>query len=428
MTFALAPQVEATTTATAKAKGKAPSKTASRTKAARTPKVPRLSAAEIHQRTVDQMEEPMAELRRQSQMLAASPGFVEMYSPNFLEGVANSAVITRVLKATYEKAEKRKWRAAENFQVFPIETLAATAPATDGTKAFNVNGLRVGLFALKAGAKQRGILLTSSFQAISKTELKELYKKGALPQMIDNAAAEFDVYAEDLLERMNSGNPRESQYLPVNASASAWVVGCETTLAGRFCVNARIFDSYDTSPAIFYDALMGIQESSELVTEIRDQDLAWPVDRTFITRGYKTCGCGDNHYGLDLAAAIGTPVRAVADGVVRNTGTFSGWGRAVVVEHELPSGNQYISLYAHLSKFKKGMKTGQTIRRGEIVALSGNSGTSFGPHLHLEVRALIEGKEPLKRARGKAEKPLDPLRVLNVFNVLVEPIDSIPMP
>lgn len=124
--------------------------------------------------------------------------------------------------------------------------------------------------------------------------------------MIDNAAAEFDVYAEDLLERMNSGNPRESQYLPVNASASAWVVGCETTLAGRFCVNARIFDSYDTSPAIFYDALMGIQESSELVTEIRDQDLAWPVDRTFITRGYKTCGCGDNHYGLDLAAAIGT--------------------------------------------------------------------------------------------------------------------------
>lgn len=426
MTLALTPQAEATTTA--KAKSQTPSKTASRPKAARTPKVTRLSIAEIHQRTVDQMEEPMAELRRQSQFLTLSPGFVEMYSPNFLEGIANAAVITRVLKATYEKAEKRKWRAAENFQVFPIETLAATAPSSDGKKAFNVNGLRVGLFALRAGAKQRGILLTSSFQAINKAELKELFKKGALPPMIDNAAAEFDSYAEDLLERFNSGNRRESEYLPVNASAPAWVVGCETTLAGRFCVNARIFDSYDISPAIFYDALMGIQQSSELITEIRDQDLAWPVDRTFITRGYKTCGCGDNHYGLDLAATIGTPVRAVADGTIRNAGRFNGWGRAVVVEHELPSGNQYISLYAHLSKFKKGLKPGDVVRRGDIVALSGNSGTSVGPHLHLEIRELVEGKEPLKRARSKAERPLDPLRVLNVFNVLVEPIDSIPMP
>lgn len=426
MAVILAPwAAEATTTP--RAKSKSPSST-SRQTSTRKPKATRLSAAEIHQRTIDQMEEPMAELRRQSQFLAMSPGFDETYSPNFLEGVANSAVITRVLKATYEKAEKRKWRAAENFQVFPIETLAATAPAADGKKAFNVNGLRVGLFALKAGAKQRGILLTSSFQAISRTELKELFKKGALPQMIDDASAEFDAYAEDLLERFNSGDRRESEYLSVQASAPAWVVGCETTLAGRFCVNAQVFDSYDINPAIFYDALMGIQQSSELVAEIRDQDLAWPVDRTFITRGYKTCGCGDNHYGLDLAATIGTPVRAVADGTVRNAGWFNGWGRAVVVEHELPSGNQYISLYAHLSKFKKGLKPGDGIRRGDIVALSGNSGTSAGPHLHLEIRELVEGKEPLKRARSKAEKPLDPLRVLNVFNVIVEPIDNIPLP
>ncbi len=91
-------------------------------------------------------------------------------------------------------------------------------------------------------------------------------------------------------------------------------------------------------------------------------------------------GFGGMHPGIDFAAKIGTEVRATADGIV----IFSGWddiyGNLVAVDH----GNGYVSYYGHNSKNL--VNRGDSVHRGEVIALSGNTGRSSAPHLHYEIR------------------------------------------
>jgi len=86
------------------------------------------------------------------------------------------------------------------------------------------------------------------------------------------------------------------------------------------------------------------------------------------------------HTGVDIAAPKGTPVYATADGVVSRENGGSGYGINVIINH----GYSYKTVYAHLSK--KSVKPGQKIRRGEVIGYVGNTGLSFGSHLHYEVR------------------------------------------
>ncbi len=107
------------------------------------------------------------------------------------------------------------------------------------------------------------------------------------------------------------------------------------------------------------------------------------------TRGYHTRGFGMKHDpftgykrfhgGLDIASRIGTPIYATADGIVETIDIVSDLGKYIIIDH----GFGYKTIYGHLSEFKT--KTGQTIRRGDLIALMGNTGYSTGPHLHYEV-------------------------------------------
>lgn len=85
------------------------------------------------------------------------------------------------------------------------------------------------------------------------------------------------------------------------------------------------------------------------------------------------------HSGQDFHAAIGTPVYATGDGIVESAQYNDGYGNCIIIDH----GFGLKTLYAHLSKLL--VKPGQAVKRGENIALSGNSGISDGPHLHYEV-------------------------------------------
>ncbi len=82
------------------------------------------------------------------------------------------------------------------------------------------------------------------------------------------------------------------------------------------------------------------------------------------------------HNGIDFGVKVGTPIHATANGVVESAGWKSGYGNCVVIDH--PFG--YRSLFGHLSTIQ--VKVGDTITRGQVIALSGNTGRSTGPHLH----------------------------------------------
>lgn len=134
------------------------------------------------------------------------------------------------------------------------------------------------------------------------------------------------------------------------------------------------------------EAQMGVLESVILQRELRKQIVpeGRPVRRGYLSSGFGTRrdpfnGYSAFHAGIDFAGAKGDPVVAVAAGVVTFAGVRSGYGRVVDVTH----GDGYVTRYAHNDRLS--VKVGDTVTRGQQVALMGSSGRSTGPHVHFEV-------------------------------------------
>lgn len=122
--------------------------------------------------------------------------------------------------------------------------------------------------------------------------------------------------------------------------------------------------------------------------------LAWPV-RGEITSGYgwraNPFGGGSRefHEGLDIAVPVGTPVKAAASGVVVQAGWMGGFGYGVVIDH----GGKVQTLYGHLRRIR--VRVGQRVQRGEVIAWSGSTGRSTGPHLDFRVKVNGQTVDPL---------------------------------
>ncbi|MEM7585749.1 MAG: M23 family metallopeptidase [Acidobacteriota bacterium] len=103
----------------------------------------------------------------------------------------------------------------------------------------------------------------------------------------------------------------------------------------------------------------------------------------------------DFHAGIDLAAAVGTPIYAPADGVVAFAGRYPlrqsvGWWRYGNLV-ALRNGDRFITLFGHCDEVK--VRNGQRVKQGDIIATVGNTGWSTNPHLHYEVRRMEEGSD-----------------------------------
>lgn len=97
---------------------------------------------------------------------------------------------------------------------------------------------------------------------------------------------------------------------------------------------------------------------------------------------------GQLHNGTDIAVAAGTPVKSPWRGTVSETYTNSAGGKQIIINHP----NGYRTGYAHLSEFR--VSAGQKVSRGQVIALSGNTGGSTGPHLHFTLRKNGELVDP----------------------------------
>ncbi len=122
----------------------------------------------------------------------------------------------------------------------------------------------------------------------------------------------------------------------------------------------------------------------------------------FGMRKHPIDGFNKMHRGTDFAAPMGTPIMASGDGVVKKAGWCGGGGNCVKIKHN----STYQTVYAHMSKFARGIKNGVRVKQGQIIGYVGSTGKSTGPHLHYEV--IVNGKkvnsQKLKLPSGKVLK------------------------
>lgn len=96
------------------------------------------------------------------------------------------------------------------------------------------------------------------------------------------------------------------------------------------------------------------------------------------------------HKGVDLAAAIGTPVHATGDGRIEIIERHNGYGNMVKISHR----NGYASVYAHLLRFQKGLSRGAYVKQGQVIGYVGQTGLADGPHCHYEFHVNHQPRNP----------------------------------
>ena len=105
------------------------------------------------------------------------------------------------------------------------------------------------------------------------------------------------------------------------------------------------------------------------------------------------------HKGVDYAAPRGTPIKAAGDGKVLLAGRRGGYGNTVIIQH----GATYTTLYGHMQGFAKGVKTGGTVKQGQVIGYIGTTGLSTGPHLHYEFQVNGVHVDPLGQKVAMAD-------------------------
>ena len=126
------------------------------------------------------------------------------------------------------------------------------------------------------------------------------------------------------------------------------------------------------------------------------------LSSAFGMRKHPIDGFNKMHRGTDFAAPMGTPIMASGNGIVQKAGWCGGGGNCVKIKHN----STYQTIYAHMSKFARGIKNGVRVKQGQTIGYVGSTGKSTGPHLHYEV--IVNGKkvnsQTLKLPSGKILK------------------------
>jgi len=176
----------------------------------------------------------------------------------------------------------------------------------------------------------------------------------------------------------------------------------ETEYQKMLAEKIKIRDAFDKALEA-YEAQLKFILNPKLLPKEGSGVLAFPLDYILVTSPYGE-RWGKFHYGMDFRAAIGTSVKAMADGIVDGTGDTdiackgASFGKWVFIKYD----NGLSSTYGHLSAIN--VKKGQKVKAGDIVAYSGNTGSSTGPHLHVAVYASDGVKVdtvPSKSCNGK---------------------------
>jgi murein DD-endopeptidase MepM/ murein hydrolase activator NlpD len=217
-----------------------------------------------------------------------------------------------------------------------------------------------------------------SQSAALKTQYRRLENKAAVTNVkLDSLQS----LAEEVALSYGFGSSRALRF-PLAALSLA--AQSNSTLSASYQISLHTFDAMKAAAANPEVAANGLNTLPGASPDLRSIPSIWPV------KGEITDGFGDStdpfsgeeafHPGVDIAAPMGTPVEAAANGMVIQAGWESGYGNCILIDH----GDGITTRYAHLSKIL--VVVGERVKRGEVIGAVGMTGRATGPHLHYEVR------------------------------------------
>lgn len=175
-------------------------------------------------------------------------------------------------------------------------------------------------------------------------------------QTLWRIAKTYDVSLEDIIEVNNISDPAQVK------------IGDKILIPGR----------YEILPVVPYEKETQIVKENEFIWPLQGR-----ITSFFGARGHR------RHDGIDIAVPTGTAVKASRSGKVVMAKRRGGYGKFVEIAH----GGGYTTRYGHNSKLL--VKQGEKVKQGEVIAKSGSTGHSTGPHLHYEIRRKNKPQDPL---------------------------------
>ncbi|WP_045881073.1 peptidoglycan DD-metalloendopeptidase family protein [Pseudomonas chlororaphis] len=231
---------------------------------------------------------------------------------------------------------------------------------------------------------------TAYVHGVINSSLSQSAARAGLSHSLTMDMASIFGYDIDFAQDIRPGDEFDVIYEQTVANGKA--VGSRNILSARFTNRGK------TYTAVRYTNKQG---SSSYYTadgnSMRKAFIRTPVDfarissRFSMGRKHPILNKIRAHKGVDYAAPRGTPIKAAGDGKVLLAGRRGGYGNTVIIQH----GNTYRTLYGHMQGFAKGVKTGGTVKQGQVIGYIGTTGLSTGPHLHYEFQVNGVHVDPL---------------------------------
>ena len=177
------------------------------------------------------------------------------------------------------------------------------------------------------------------------------------------------------------------------------ILGARLALSNsRNPLEAIHFDTPGSSTGQYYDA----SGMSLRAAFLRAPVAFRRISSIFGARKHPIFGEWRNHTGTDYAAAAGTPVRAIGDGVVVFAGRKGGYGNMIDIRHR----NGMVSRYGHMRGFASGIHQGSRVAMGSTIGYVGMTGWATGPHLHFEIRINGVARDPKLALQSRGGEPI----------------------
>lgn len=227
---------------------------------------------------------------------------------------------------------------------------------------------------------------------VSEAGLVNAIREQGAPDRAADSIAQAFAYDVDFEREVVPGTEFELMYDRVSDLRGQVVregepVFARMTTAGGRTIQLYRFQAPGSSQSEWFDALGRSAKKFLMRTPINGARLT----SGFGNRRHPVLGYTKMHAGVDFGAPIGTPILAAGDGVISRATVMGGYGNVVDIQHD----STWSTRYGHLSRFAPGLSPGDRVTQGQIIAFSGNTGRSTGPHLHYEIRRMGQPINPM---------------------------------